>query len=73
LIYSLSTNIYYEKLENISDIKTFLNACAGHIWPAGRYLPTPALDQCSTTGVMRHAGVTRHTGVPRDGARCAEE
>jgi len=38
------------------------NVVAGHIWHAGRYLPTPALDQCSTTAV------TRHTGVPRDDA-----
>jgi len=43
------------------------NVVADHIWPAGRYLPTPALDQCSTTGV------TLHTGVPRDDARCAAE
>jgi len=60
LIYSLSTNICYEKLKDISDLKIFLNACAGHNWPAGRYLPAPALDQCFTTGV------TRHTSVPRD-------
>jgi len=66
-MYSLSTNIYYEKLADISDLKIFLNASAGHIWTAGRYLPTPALDQCSTTGV------TRHTDVPRDDARCAAE
>ena len=48
-VYSLSTNIYYdyEKLEELSDLKIFLNASAGHwkrcvvhIWPAGRYLPT---------------------------------
>ena len=43
-IYSLSTNIYYEKLKEISDLTIFLNACAGHIWPAGRYLPTPGLN-----------------------------
>jgi len=43
------------------------NVVAGHIRPAGRYLPTSVLDQCSTTGV------TRHTGVPRDGAKCAAE
>jgi len=67
LIYSLSTNIYYEKLEEISYLTIFLDACAGHNWPGGRYLPTPALDQCFTTGV------TRHTGVPRDDARCAAE
>jgi len=43
------------------------NVVAGLIWSVGRYLPTPPLDQCSTTGV------TRHTGVPRDDARCAAE
>jgi len=43
-MYSLSTNIYYEKLGKISDLKIFLNASAGHIWPAGRYLPTSALN-----------------------------
>jgi len=43
------------------------NVVAGHIRPAGRYFPTPAIDQCSTSSV------TRHTGVPRDDARCAAE
>jgi len=28
--YRLSTNIYCEKLEEISDLKSFLNAAAGH-------------------------------------------
>ena len=26
---------------DILDLKIFVNASAGHIWPAGRYLPTP--------------------------------
>ena len=46
---SLSTNIYCDKMEKISDLKIFLNVSAGHWkrcgrphWPAGRYLPTPA-------------------------------
>jgi len=29
-VYSLSTNIYYEKLEKILYLKIFLNASAGH-------------------------------------------
>jgi len=53
LIYSLNTNIYYEKFEEISDMKIFMilrateNAAAGHMWPAGRYLLTPAIYQSS--------------------------
>jgi len=39
------------------------NVVAGHIWPVGRYLPTPALDQCSTTGVTRHNKMMYKTTV----------
>jgi len=39
----LGTNIRCDKLENISALKIFLNASAGYIWPAGRYLTTPVL------------------------------
>jgi len=46
-VYNLSTNMYYEKLEEISDLKVFLNASAGHSCPAGRYLPTPCVDSHS--------------------------
>jgi len=42
----LNTNIYcVDKLDEISDLKVFLNASAGHLWPAGLLLPTPALNQ----------------------------
>jgi len=41
---SLRTSIYCDKLEEISDLKISVNASAGHIWPAGRYLPSPVLE-----------------------------
>jgi len=47
---SLSTNIYYEKLEELSYLKIFLNTSAGHrkryVGPhltRGRYLTTPGI------------------------------
>ena len=46
-------------------VRAIENVVAGNIWPACRYLPTPALDQRSTTGV------TWHTGVHQGAARCA--
>ena len=57
---------FTEKLEEISDLKIFLNASAGHwkrcgqIWPAGRYLPTLGL----------HSGVTG--GLSQGGQKLAE-
>jgi len=29
-VYNLSTNIYYEKLDEVSDLKIFLNTSVGH-------------------------------------------
>jgi len=46
-------------------VRAIENVVAGNIWPACRYLTTPALDQRSTTGV------TWHTGVHQGAARCA--
>jgi len=47
---NLSTNVYCDELEDISDLEIFLNpsaatvnAVAGYMWPAGLYLPKPDL------------------------------
>ena len=54
-VYSLSTNIYYDykKLEELSDLKIFLNASAGH-WKrcVGPHLAHGPLQNCDAACVL---------------------
>ena len=56
--------IYLDNFKKCS--RATLRCLAGRMWPAGRTLPRPALEQCFSTDVPRHTRVP-HTflhGVP---------